>query len=53
MRGGAGVPHEGDFFGGEAVGLRGEVGELAFQRKGFGGLGGLVRSCGRVHRGGF
>jgi hypothetical protein len=39
MRGGGGLPHEGDFFGGESVGLVDEVGELAFELQGFDGLG--------------
>ena len=39
MRGGAGVPHEGDFFGGEAVNFVHQVGELALELERFGGLG--------------
>jgi hypothetical protein len=35
----SGLPHERDFCGGETVGLVDEVGESAFEREGFGGLG--------------
>ena len=44
---GSRLPHEGDFFRSEAVGLVDEVGESAFEREGFGGLGaGRFDGCG-------